>query len=960
MKNFNLIDEKYIEDVHSKVSYYEHIKTKAKIVTLENNMDNLAFGIGFRTPPKDSSGVAHIIEHSVLGTSRKYKTREPFFDLVKGSPNTFLNAMTFPDKTIYPFSSKNKKDFYNLLDVYLDCVLYPGIYETDKIFKREGWHYELRDKNDPIIINGIVYNEMKGAYASEDEQVFDALNTSLFKGTTYGVDSGGNPQDIPNLTYEAFLNFHKTYYHPSNSYIYLSGNLNMEEALSFIDENYLSHFEYKKIDSQIKTREPINEIRQINFEYPALEISKNKDYLGLAILTGKYDSAFDCIINQFLVELLLNTDASPLKNALYKKGLGLDVYGTNIDNYELAISIMAKYVDGNRKDEFLNTINETLEDLVKNGIDKDLLRATLNKFEFTIRNGGGANAQIYRFIWAMSRWLYDGSPFEGLNFSKEFKKLRNYIDGDFFEKYIEKKYLKNQDKVLLIAKPSTEKNKIIEEKLRKKLELYKNSLSEEEIENLISSTLSFDEFLSKEDSPEAKATMPKLSLDDISKDVEEIKRSVEIYKDSEILKHDQATNGITYANFYFDSSFIGNEDLFIYSVMDLLIGKLDTENYSYKDLDNEIYKVLGGFSTSPMVTLKNKSNDLIRKFLVSFPFLSDNVSNVFKIVEEIIYRTKFEDLKRIKDVLNEAKSKMEDDFISKGHLKASGLVSSYYSRVGKYNEIINGIEFYHNLCDLIENIDRDFEKIKLKIQKLYGEIFNSKNLIVNITCEEKYLEDLSPFKKFIDGLTNKKISPVPFEFKEEAKNIAYTSSSDVNFVAKGYNYKAFSEDLDGSVAVLKNILSNEYLYNEIRAKGGAYGQGMLINDQGDMIALSYRDPQLSRTLKVYDEIPNYLRNLKMDKQDLINAIIGGSISYDPNLAPEDKGLVSGLRYIRGIEISEIKKKKAEALATNLEKLKSYADLIEKVMNKNYLGVIGNKNIIEENKNIFKNIKSLKK
>lgn len=960
MKNYKLIEQKYIEDIHSEVSLYEHEKTKARVVTLENDMDNLAFGIGFKTPPKDSTGVAHILEHSVLGTNEKYTTKEPFFDLIKTSVATFLNAMTFCDKTIYPFSSKNKKDFYNLLDVYMTSVLFPGIYKSKNIFLREGWHYELLNKEDDITINGIVYNEMKGAYSSEDEQIYDGIRLKLLENSTYGIDSGGNPKNIPDLTYEEFLDFHRKYYHPSNSYIYISGNLDMEEALETIDRDFLSKFDYLDVDSEIILPPARTKREEFNYEYAAAKEEKNKDYLAIGYNLGRYDDKIDSFMANFMSELLIDSEAAPVKEALVAKGLGEDVYAITQEGLVLDFNIFSKYTSRDRKDEFVETIEETLRDLVKNGIDKDLLRATLNKVEFGIREGGGANAQIYRFIWAMSNWHYGKTPFEGLDFSKTINFIRDKIDTDYFERYIEEKFLNNENSVVMVATPSATKNEKEAKELKDKLSAYKASLSDEEIEKLIEDTKAFNEFLSKEDSDEDKATLPTLELTDIKPEIEHTEFSVVEYKNSEILKIDQPTNGITFLNFMFDSSFVKEEDLFYYSLLDAFLTKLNTENYSYQELDNIINMNTGGINSKSIVLTHSKTKEMMPKFKVTMRVLSDKVEKSFEILEEVLFRTKFENKKRMKDILLELKSDMDSRVIQMGHIVAANVVKSYYAKDSYYQEVIGGFIFYNRLCDFIENFDAEVDTLIEKLKEFASKMFNRRGMVVSVTQEGNHMDNISEVKKFIDHLIDEEVVPSPFEFKENPRNVAYTSSANVNYVAKGYSYNKIGKEYNGNIAVVKNLVGSDFLYTEIRAKGGAYGQGLLVNQDGDMVATSYRDPHITNTLKVYDQIPEYLKNLKLTDKELKDAIIGSINTFDPNLSPQDKGELAMSRYVTDLTEEEVAKNKEECLKTTLEDLKNYAEVVEKVMEKEYICVIGNEEKIMEHKELFGEIMPLQR
>ncbi|EFI41530.1 insulinase family protein [Peptoniphilus sp. oral taxon 386] len=964
MNNYKLLNEEYISEVASTARVYEHKSTKAKILTLSNNDENKAFGIGFRTIPTDATGVAHIVEHCVLSGSRKYKTREPFMDLIKSSMQTFLNAMTFPDKTIYPVSSRNKKDFYNLMDVYLDSVFYPRMYEKKEIFLQEGWHYELENKEAPLKYNGVVYNEMKGVYSDPQNIVSDAITFNLHKNSSYGIDSGGDPKDIPNLTYENFLAFHKKFYHPSNSYIYLYGDLDMEEALDYIDREYLSNFEYKKINSEIILNDPIQKQERVTETYSVSEneLGENKDFLGYSWCLGNADNQLDLFMRNFLAELLIDSNSSPIKTALLQNGFAEDVYAETSTSKALDLSIVAKNTDSSKINEFKSIIENCLRKVVENGIDKNLLEATLNKFEFAFREGGGTQRSIIYYIRALNLWLYDLSPIDGLKANDLINEIREKINSNFIEDYIEKKLLNNNYSILISVVPEVNKSVIEENECAKKLEAYKKTLSDEELENIIKQHQELIEFQMTEDSEEDKNTIPSLELSDIKDGITHIPHEIYDEKHAKLLFNEQFTNEISYITLSFDIAHISQDKLKDMSIMTDLIGKLSTEKYNYHCLDSEIYKTMGGFVINP-TTYKDYStkNNFSPRLNLSFKTLDVNFEKSVQLVEEIINSTTFDDKNRIRELLLMEKSSDEATILQNGHNIVMETVKSYFSRQAAYNAQLNGLENYFYLSDLINNFEEEFEKFKVSLIELKKLVFNKNNLVINYTGSRKSLEIN---KKYIlelaEKLDDSKYEISEFEMEPTPKNQAFTTSAGVQYVSKGYDIEALGEEYSGILTVLGSILSTNYLHYNIRAKGGAYGAGVKFTMSSDMMSYSYRDPHLKNTIDVYDNMYKFLEELTLSTSELKNFIIGSVNSFDPLLSPSAKGDINLVRYLSNITEEKLSKHKKEALSATLEDLKKFAPLIKKAMDKNYLCVIGGEEKIKEHSDLFNEIINLKK
>lgn len=963
LNNYKLIEEKYIDEVASNCKVYTHIKTGARVLTLENNDDNKAFGIGFRTPPERGNGVCHIVEHCVLSGSRKFKTKEPFMDLIKSSLQTFLNAMTFPDKTIYPVSSRNEKDFYNLMDVYLDAVFHPAIYEEEKIFLQEGWHYELKDKEDDLKYNGVVYNEMKGVYSASENLVSDAMVFALHEDSSYGVDSGGDPKLIPSLSYKEFKDYHKKYYHPSNSYIYLYGNQNMEEALDFIDKNYLQDFDKAEINSEIILNDEIKKTKEVEITFSASkeEMKDKIDYLSKGWTLGYADSKMDVFMRDFLAELLIDAQGGPLKKAIFDAGLAEDVYSETSSSLPLDLSIVLKNTEADKKDEFLKLLRESLEKLVEEGIDKDLLEATLNKFEFIFREGGGTQKAIIYYIRALNSWLYDQSPLDALYYNDVLSEVKEKLNDGFVENYIKEKLLDNEYSVNLIARPELNKNHREEEELKKELQELKAKMSDEEIEEIVKKSRDLEEYQNQEDSQENKDTIPSLELSDIDEKVTEYPVEEDKLGDVVYLKTHQETNGIVYTTLSHDISFIEKEEMETMSLLLSLIGLIDTKNYTYEELNNEIYKATGGIFFNPSVYVDaNDKEKYVLRMNIKMKSTADKLGRGLEIIDEIMNNSLLDSKKRIKELLNILKSRIESTMLQNGHQFIISILKSYYSRVADIQSHIGGLNYYDFMRDLVENFEEKWEDFEKESEKIYEKLFVRDNLIISTAGNLEDLNKIKPeLEKYIKSLEVKNIVPADYEFERNNKNEGLYTTSNVVYVSKGYNLEDLGLKYRGDLTVLANILNSSYLHNEIRAKGGAYGGGITIGRSGDMATYSYRDPNLKNTVKVYDSIGSFVENVRMSDEDLKDFIIGSMNSFDPLLSPEQVGDINLSRFITGLKVEDLEKSKKEALETNLEKLNSYGKIFDEAMKKNYLTAFGSENIIRDGEDLFKEIKSIK-
>ena len=962
---FTLLEEYQVKELQSTARVFSHEKSGARLLHLENDDDNKVFSIGFRTPPSDSTGVPHIVEHCVLSGSRKYRTKEPFMDMIKGSLQTFINAMTFGDKTIYPVASRNDKDFFNLMDVYLDSVLYPRIYDVPEIFMQEGWHYELQDKNEDLIYKGVVYNEMLGAYSSPERLLGQEISKSLYPDTCYKYSSGGDPDVIPDLTYEGFLDFHKKFYHPTNSYIYLYGNGDIEKQLQFIDEEYLSNFDKIEIHSSIEIQKPFSTMNEVEAYYPISkdESDENRTYLSLNFVVGKITDPETYLMSGILRQLLIESSAAPLKKALISAGIGQDILPLGAGGLQPSFCVAAKNTTVDKKDEFKTVVFEALNKLVKEGIDKKLIEACINMAEYDLREASKfpTKGLIYN-MKSLDSWLYDSHPTTHLQYEDTINKLRANIDTNYFERFIEDNILNNSHSSLVIMKPkkglSEEKNKAVKEKLAN----YKSSLSDAEMEALIDKNVKLKEKQLSPDTPEDRATIPQLSVNDVKAEAETIPQEVIKDGDVTLLFHDIFTSKIAYVDFLFDVSMV-DKDLIPYTnLLTEIIGKVDTNAMDYSELSNEIYINTGGIDLATEVYVENGNDDVYYpKFIVKGKAIGDKIQRLIELITQLTTSTKIEDKKRIKELLQQIKSRLEMSIFDKGHMVAARRVTSYFSPAAKYTELLKGLDFYWFICELNNSFDSNSEEIMSNLKKVYDTIFNMNNLIVSFTGDSS---DFSLVRENLSILTSElnKNNPASLNhsFAEEKSNEGILSSANVQYVSKGYNFNKLGYSYNGNMRVLGTILSIDYLHNRVRAQGGAYGCGITFDRAGNVSTFSYRDPNLSETLNVYDNMADYIKNIKLDDSQITTYIIGTMSRLDPAATPHMKGETAVRNYISNINQADIQKERDEVLATKLTDVISLAELLEKSMNEGYCCVLGNENKIQENKSLFNKLVSLKR
>lgn len=959
---YKLIETFDLGDINSKGMLLEHKKSGARVSVISNDDDNKVFYIGFRTTPKDSTGVAHILEHSVLCGSKKYPLKDPFVELAKGSLNTFLNAMTYPDKTVYPIASQNNKDFRNLMDVYLDAVFNPNIYENEKIFRQEGWHYET-DENGDIIYNGVVYNEMKGAFSSPDDVLEREILNSLFPDNTYAFESGGDPENIPDLTYEDFLKFHSIYYHPSNSYIYLYGDMDVEENLDFLDKEYLSKYDRINPNSEISLQKPFEKKVEIKKNYPVSKgDAKSNTYFSLNyvcsdILDASLYQAFNV-----LDYALLNSPGAPLREALMKKSIGKDIIGGYSNGtYQPYFTIGVKGAKSTDRPKFLNAVDEALKDIVSNGIDKKALKAAINIQEFSFREadfGSYPKGLVYGLI-CFDSWLYnDKKPFLHLDTIPVLDDLKKKVETNYFEELVQKYLIDNNHSAIVVLNPVEELSKKRDKETKDKLCEYKHSLSKEDIEKIASDAKELKEYQATPTSNDDLRKLPLLDIDDLDRKSKDIKNRIENISNQEVIFHDINSNGITYLNLLFDIGDMKKEEIPEISFLIRMLGLLDTNKHTYAEYSNEANILTGGIFAN--MQIQTKKDDKVGLFVVSgAKFLKENIKETIDLILEMLLETDFSDKGRIKELLNQELSHFKMRMQSAGHLVAATRAKARFSTEGYLSEMIAGIEFYEFLKDLYENYNEKINNYIEKCKKLIKQIFKKEALMISVTGNKELTKEVGSFVPVI----NESLSDEPKQSETDfgvlnKKNEAFKTAAAIQYVARAGNFKKQGLEYNGALRVVKTILSYEYFWTNVRVIGGAYGCMANFKRNGDLYFVSYRDPNLQKTNDVFTNTPEFLEKFDCDKRDMTKYIIGTISSMDTPLTPAQEGDRALSLYLHDIGIEDIQKARDEVLGATVEDIRKLSEHIKVCMDSNYLTVLGNEVSIDKESSLFDEIITL--
>lgn len=961
---YRLLEVRKIEELNAVGYILEHKKCGAKVFLMDTDDENKVFCIGFRTPPKDSTGVPHILEHSVLCGSEKFPVKDPFVELVKGSLNTFLNAMTYPDKTVYPVASCNDTDFQNLMDVYMDAVLNPNISREKKIFMQEGWHYELEEPDGELQYNGVVYNEMKGVFSSP-ESVLDRYTRSvLFPDTSYGFESGGDPDEIVSLTYENYLDFYHKYYHPSNSYIYLYGKMDMAEKLSWLDQEYLGKYEKRAVDSELRLQKPFKEPVEREFFYSVTDAEdvENAAFLSVNTVAGNELSPKEYIAFQVLEYVLLDAPGAPLKQELLNAGIGDDIMG----GYENGIlqpyfSVIAKNTNKEQKGEFLAVVKGTLRKLAACGLDQRSVLAGINYYEFQYREAdfGSAPKGLMYGLQCLDSWLYGGDPMMHLEYEETFRSLKESAGDGYFEDLIKKYLLDNPFEAVVIVSPKRNLTAQVEAEVAEKLAGYKKSLSSEEISRLVEETRELKEYQDTPSPKEDLEKIPMLSREDIKKEAESPVFEQMDMDGITVVRHDMFTAGIGYLKVLFNTNRVPVTDLPYVGLLKSVLGYVNTKRHTYGDLTSEIFLNSGGVTFGVTSYPDIQDGGFTGVFGASVRVLYEKIDFGFEILSEIFTESVLDDEKRLREILNETKSKAQMKLTSGGHSAAVARATSYFSDTSYYNDITGGVGYYEFLESCVRDFDAKKQEIIAGLKRVVESLFVRGNITVSYTADENGFALLGPaIRKLSENLPDGEGTIYPFKAPKGNLNEGFTTSSKISYVARCGTFAGSGYAYTGALRILKIMLSYDYLWINIRVKGGAYGCMSGVGRTGEGYFVSYRDPNVKESDEIYLGIPEYLEKFDADDRDMTKYVIGTISDLDTPLTPSLRGSRGLSAWYSGVTGEMLQKERDQILSVTVEDIRALSGIIRAILKTGAVCVIGNEDKIKNQKEMFGVIRPL--
>jgi Zn-dependent M16 (insulinase) family peptidase len=959
---YTLISKKFVREVNADCFYFEHDKSGAKVFKIAADDPNKTFSIAFQTITDTDCGTPHIMEHCVLDGSKNFPVKSTFDEISKGSLATFLNAMTSKDMTMYPGASMNTKDYFNLMHVYFDAVFNPLVLERPNTFYQEGWHHELLDPDEPVVYKGVVYNEMKGAFSSPDRELYYQTNKHLFPDNCYQYTSGGRPEAIPELTYEQFIDYYKKHYHPSNSYIFLYGDADLERELAFIDTAYLSAYERSDMELEIPMHEPFSGLKEVVEPYsvPSGADTKDQAMLRLSFVVGDGTDMEQELAMMIIQDVLVNQESAPLRLALQEAGIGQDITAYASTLRQRTFHMTVKNANAGERERFRETVFKTLEQVVEEGLDKEAIEGTINRLEFRLREGDDAQKGITCMNWIINNWIYIGDPYLGMEYEEPLAKVKSALTSDYLEQIIREKIINNPHALLLVLEPEPGLEGEISENTTGKLARYKAGLNEEEIAALIQSTEELVAYQERNDTPEALATIPKLGLDDVNPESEWSEVQEKDADGQKILYYEAFTNSVLYISFMFDMRTVDQDMIPYVSILSELLGKMDTENFSCEDLEKNLNIHTGGFNSNMVTYLDSKKDDqLLPKFGINVKAINNKTDQLIALVEEIILRTDYSDTTRIRNLLNKHLARIEANVKANGFGYARTRQRSYHSPEGVFSETSGGVSYYWFLKELMGAYDDRAEELVQKLTLLSGSMFTRSNLIIGVTCDQGDYPSLeSRLASLVQRFPDQTPDLHDWALVPEIKNEGLMAASKVQYVLQGANFKALGHDFSGHMLVLNNVMDSEWLHPQIRVKGGAYGGFGRFSKNGEVYFASYRDPNLGETLENFAGTSSFVKNFEADSAEMTQFIIGTIATLDVPRTPSQKGKLAVRNYLTNYTASEHQQIRDEVLSTTLEDLHALVPMVTEVIGQNAYCVYGNQEKIQANKQLFDSVISI--
>ena len=939
VQNFRITNIRTLSELDCKLWEMEHEKTGAQLIWLDRADENKTFGIAFKTIPEDSTGVFHILEHSVLCGSDKFPVKEPFVELLKSSVNTFLNAMTYPDKTVYPISSRNDKDFLNLLDVYMDAVLHPAIYHKPEIFLQEGWRYELRDGQAPVY-QGVVFNEMKGAYATSDTVLEYAMNKLMFPDNCYSVESGGHPEYIPDLTYEQFIASHQKYYHPSNSRIMLCGSVDIEAALAHLDA-YLKDYDRQSADFPIAMQQPVSyKEERVLYEIGTEESPEARTIVSCGIMLGKFDEQEKLYAAAVLKDYLAGDNDAPLKQAILSAGLGQDVKVNLHDGIQQNwVSWEVWNTDEDKVEAIKETVEKALTDLTEKGLDKDNLEACFNRFAFRLRDrdGGWASRSLSEALTTLDSWLYGGDPAQYLLCEDVLNALEAKLDTDYFQKLIRELFLENPHKAMAILVPSQTLGKEKQEKEAARVAAESAAWTEADKTRITQEGECLAKWQQTPDSAEALATMPMLSLSDIDPTPKKLPVTVTEKNGTSVLVH-EVTNGLVYLNLYFDISDLTVEQLPVAAFLMELLGKLPTAKYTSAEIQMLTKQKIGKLHFDSNVYDGKRTSVQLNAQMVC---LANQKENAADLLCQILTDTCFDDVTLLKNLLNQTMMDCQMYFVGAGHRFANIRASAMVTGSGAAQEALSGSSFIQWVKAQCGADDAALQALAAQLKALANKVFAAKRMTVGVSDNAQALAD-TVIAAFPEGTAADAAAFAPMPVTQ----VGLPIPAPIGFAAKASNLKKHGGRFTGSIHVLANILRFSYLWNEIRVQGGAYGCGFSGTSNGDLFFHTYRDPQPGRSLDVFDKSAEFVRNFCAETEDLTPMILGAFAAADPLLNTQRQIATAETRYFTGTTYEDTCRISKELVETTKEDLLALTEALEQIAKDGAVCVVAGQPLLE--------------
>jgi Zn-dependent M16 (insulinase) family peptidase len=947
---FELVRTERIPELKAQAQLLRHVKTGAQLLSIENDDENKVFGVSFRTPPVDSTGIAHILEHAVLGGSEKYPLKEPFVQLLKGSLNTFLNAFTSSDHTTYPVASTNLQDFYNLVDVYLDAVFHPLL--TPHHLDQEGWHYELEKAEEPLVFKGVVFNEMKGVYSSPDSLLYRSAQQALFPDTTYGVDSGGDPRAIPDLTYEAFKRFHATYYHPSNAQIFFYGDDDPAERLRILDA-VLSGFEPIEVNGAVQLQEPFPAPRRVTETYSAdanTDNSKKSMVLVNWALPEITDRSLLMAVN-VLSYCLMSSQASPLRKELVDAGLGEDVIGSGFSSglRQLTFSAGLKGIKPDDAPQVEELVLGTLQRLADEGFDPEMIEAAINTIEFSLRenNTGGAPRGLGHFMRALRSWTYGRDPIEALSYEVPLGVVKQRLASDpkFFGELITTYLLDNRHRLTVLLNPDPQRSARLEAEEKQRLVDAKARMTADQVAQVIENTRLLKQRQEAQDSPEELAKLPMLKLGDLEKENRPIPREVIERAPGQfpkIVYHDLFTNGITYLRVGFDLRSLPQELLPYAEFFGRSLLEMGTTKEDYVKLTQRIGRKTGGIAYSTYVSPVLNNPEGTSWLFLHGKAMAAQGPELLAIMLDMLQDVKLDNPQRFKQIVLKVKARMESSLIPGGHQYVGGRLRAAFSTADWVEEQLDGIAALFFVRKLAEQVENDWPHVLAQLEAVKRLLVDRSRLIADVTLDADNFAQLRPhLDEFFDALPLAGSSPAQWTPGSLPPREGLTMPAQVNYVGKGARLYDLGYTYDGSIHVITNFIRTGFLWDQVRARGGAYGAFCGFSKQSGVLTfLSYRDPNLLGTLANYDATAEFLRTTPLDESELTKNIIGAIRNIDPYQLPDAKGWSSFLRYLIGERDEARQQMREQVLTTTAEDFRQFADVLAAAAEQARIVVLG--------------------